>query len=126
MWDFALMFIPAEGVFAEVVGGLAGSADSLFDYALERRVLPVSPATLFAYLSTVSVGMRAANVESRAREIASGLLSVGQELRQLQEEYAVVGRHLHNASQRHGEAERRLTAMAAQIGRLESGDGEGE
>ena len=48
--DFALMFVPAEAVYAEIH---AHSAHKVVDYAFERRVLLVSPTTLMALLNTV-------------------------------------------------------------------------
>jgi DNA recombination protein RmuC len=103
------MFVPAEGVFAEVVGGGEDpAAESLIDYALARRVLPVSPATIFAYLSIVASGLRGSAIESRAGEIVKGLAAAEQEVARLREELSVLGKHLLNASQRYAEVERRL------------------
>ena len=110
--DFGLMFVPAEGVFGEVVGGGEDpGAESLLDYALERHVLPVSPATIFAYLSVIASGLRGFAVESRAAEIVRGLAAAEQEVARLREELTVLGKHLVNASQRYGEVERRLARV---------------
>jgi DNA recombination protein RmuC len=116
--DFGLMFVPAEGVFGEVVGGGEDpGAESLLDYALERRVLPVSPATIFAYLSVIASGLRGFTVESRAAEIVTGLAAAEQEVARLREELTVLGKHLLNASQRYGEVERRLARVEDKLER---------
>ena len=116
--DFALMFVPAEGVFGEVLGGGDDpAAANLLDYALDRKVLPVSPATIFAYLSVVASGLRGFEVESQAREIVRGLAAAEQELGQLREEFSVLGKHLFNATQKYGEVERRLDRVEEKLDR---------
>jgi DNA recombination protein RmuC len=112
------MFIPAEGVYAELLTGAAGDGAGLFDYALERRVLPVSPATLYAYISVVAAGMRGVEVEARARDVARGLAAAEQELVRVRDELVVLGKHLHNAAQRFAEAERRLDRLESHLGRI--------
>jgi DNA recombination protein RmuC len=117
--EFALMFVPAEGVFGEVVGGGDDpAAASLLDYALERRVMPVSPATIFAYLSVIASGLRGFAVERRANEIVQGIAAAEQELARLREELGVLGKHLVNATQRYGEVERRLARVEETLGRV--------
>ncbi|HOC44289.1 MAG TPA: DNA recombination protein RmuC [Thermoanaerobaculales bacterium] len=117
--EFALMFVPAEGVFGEVVGGGDDpAAASLLDYALERRVMPVSPATIFAYLSVIASGLRGFAVERRAGEIVQGLAAAEQEVARLREELGVLGKHLVNATQRYGEVERRLARVEEKLGRV--------
>jgi DNA recombination protein RmuC len=116
--DFALMFVPAEGLFGEVVGGGEDpTAENLLDFALQRRVLPVSPATLFAYLSIVASGLRGFEVERRASEIVQNLAASEQELRRLREDFAVLGKHLLNASQKYTEVERRLDRVENRLER---------
>jgi DNA recombination protein RmuC len=118
--DFALMFIPAEGVYGEIVG--AGEISGLLDEALGKRVVPVSPASIFAFLSVVAAGMRGLEVEKRSRELVGLIAATEQEIARLREELAVLGRHLHNASQRHQEVENRIAKVAeriSQVGRWE-------
>ncbi|HKD17543.1 MAG TPA: DNA recombination protein RmuC, partial [Thermoanaerobaculia bacterium] len=70
--DFALMYVPAEAVYAEIVAdGEDGAA--LADYAASRRVIPVSPRLLYAYLSTVALGLRGIALQENAREVHQNL-----------------------------------------------------
>ena len=116
--EFGLMFVPAEGVFGEVVGGGDDpAAANLLDYALERHVMPVSPATIFAYLSVIASGLRGFAVERRAGEIVHGLAAAKQELARLREELGVLGKHLFNATQRFGEVERTLARVEDKLER---------
>lgn len=123
--DFALMFIPAEGVYGELLAAVDGSG-GLLDDALAKRVVPVSPASLFAYLSVVASGLRGLEVEARTREIVDTITTVEQEVGRLQDEMAVLGRHIHNAAQKQGEVEGRLqkvSAHLAELGRWTDGGG---
>jgi DNA recombination protein RmuC len=112
------MFVPAEGVFGEVVGGGDDpAAENLLGYALERHVMPVSPATIFAYLSVIASGLRGFAVERRAGEIVQGLAAAEQELARLREELAVLGKHMFNATQRFSEVERTLSRVEEKLQR---------
>ena len=63
--DFAVMFLPVEGLFAEAmrVRGLAEKLQS--DY----HVIPCGPTTLSALLSSLQVGFRTLAVEERSAEV---------------------------------------------------------
>ena len=47
-FDFALMYIPAENIYYEIIVKDDGEDDPPAAYALGRRVIPVSPNTLYA------------------------------------------------------------------------------
>ena len=71
---FAFMFIPAEGIYYELmvneVGGIKSNGRSLIDYAYnERKVIIVSPTTFAAYLQSVHYGLKAFQTEKNAVEI---------------------------------------------------------
>ncbi len=72
--DFAFMFIPAEGLYYDLlvnkVGAGGVSSRDLIDYAFkEKHVIIVSPTSFFAYLQTVLQGLRAMQIEESAKEI---------------------------------------------------------
>ena len=62
--DYALMYIPSEGVYYEVVNN-----QDLFDFSQGKRVLPVSPTTFYAYLRAILMSFEGQKIESRAKEI---------------------------------------------------------
>jgi DNA recombination protein RmuC len=122
-FEFALMFIPAENVYYEVIvrDESFGEEGSLLAYAAERRVVPVSPNSFFAYLSTVVTGLKGMQVETRAREILEELGRLQREFERFSEAFRLVGKHLGSARGKYEEAEK----LAGRVGeRLERVTGE--
>ena len=72
--DFAFMFIPAEGIYYDLlineVGAVKVDTGGLIDYAFkEKKVIIVSPTTFAAYLQTVLQGLNALKLEKQTQEI---------------------------------------------------------
>ncbi len=83
--DFAFMFIPAEGIYYDLlineVGAVKVNTRSLIDYAFkEKKVIIVSPTTFAAYLQTVLQGLRALQIEESAKEIRKRVEQLGSHL----------------------------------------------
>jgi len=71
---FAFMFIPAEGIYYDLmvneVGAIKSNSRSLLDYAYnDKKVIIVSPTTFSAYLQSVLYGFKAFKIEESAKEI---------------------------------------------------------
>ncbi|MDR0986245.1 MAG: DNA recombination protein RmuC [Ruminococcus sp.] len=67
--DFALMFLPTEGLYAEVIRDAA-----LFEeLRVKYKVTPVGQATLSAFLSSLQIGFKTLAIEKRSLEIAATL-----------------------------------------------------
>ena len=62
--DFAVMYLPSEGLYAEVV-----RTDGLMAWLRTRRILAVGPTNLGALLSTLQTGFRTAAIEKRSGEL---------------------------------------------------------
>jgi DNA recombination protein RmuC len=105
-YDFALMYIPAENVFYEAI--VRDEGRELTDYALAKKVIPVSPGTLYAYLQAIALGLRGLRIEAQAREVVEQLGRLTGDLGRLRDDMRLVGKHLGNAQQCFGSAERRL------------------
>ena len=107
-FDFALMYIPAENVYYETIlrDGEAGEGPGidLFEHAINRRVVPVSPNSFYAYLQVILVGLRGMRIEEGARLIVAGLDRVSGDLERFRETFELVGKHLNNASRQHESA----------------------
>jgi DNA recombination protein RmuC len=63
--DFALMYLPIEGLYAEVL-----RFSGLFEFLQrEYRVVPVGPTTLAAILNSLQMGFRTLAIEKRSSEV---------------------------------------------------------
>ncbi len=111
--DFALMYVPAEAVYSEIAG--EGEESSLADYAVERRVIPVSPRLFYAYLATVAMGLRGLELQQGAREIGEKLGELERLWGKVEEPFAKLGAHLSNTQKQYGEASRALDRFAVRL-----------
>ena len=109
-FDFALMYIPAENVYYEVVVKEDGIGDekSLFQHAVRRQVILVSPNSFYAYLQVILQGLRGFAVEQQAKEILAGLSRLHKEIGGMREDFDVAGKQLRNAVTNFDKAERHL------------------
>src|SRR5262245_12953187 len=105
--DFALCFLPSEGVLYELLRE-DNSGNSAFRHAIERRVFLVSPTTLYAYLVSVSIGLKGKRVEANARQVLDALASLRNDLIQFQSQFEILGGHLRKAHNKWEEAARHL------------------
>ncbi|OIO18162.1 DNA recombination protein RmuC [Candidatus Kuenenbacteria bacterium CG11_big_fil_rev_8_21_14_0_20_37_9] len=83
--DFAFMFIPAEGIYYDLlvsqVGAVKVNTRDLIEYAFkDKHVIIVSPTSFFAYLQTVMQGLRALQIEEGAKEIRKQVEQLGKHL----------------------------------------------
>jgi DNA recombination protein RmuC len=107
-YDFALMYIPAENVYYEAVLRAEDPEDakSVLGHAMQRRVIPVSPHTFYAYLLVILHGLKGMQVERQAREIQERLGGLRQQFDAFWAAFATVGAHLANAQKKFEESER--------------------
>ncbi len=106
-YDFALMYIPAENVYYETILKDDGE-DGLFPFALEKRVIPVSPNSFYAYLQVVIHGLKGLQIEERAKEIMDHLNRLRVDQDRFRQEFDVLGSHLQNARKKYEDAQRSL------------------
>src|SRR5262249_15246352 len=74
--DFALMFVPSESVYYELLHCQDSKGQQLDAYCREKNIIAVSPNTLYAHLSVIAMGLRGMQIEENARRIAAGLAGI--------------------------------------------------
>lgn len=83
-FDFALMFIPAQGIYEDLmeneVGAIKCNTRDLIDYAAQKKVSIVSPNSFYAMLRTILDGFRAFQFERSAQEIRKEVETLGRHL----------------------------------------------
>lgn len=119
--DFALMYIPAENVYYELIIKDEDSAD-LLEYLYERRVVPVSPNSFYAYMRTILLGLQGFQIEKRAKEIMAHLDTLAREHERFVREFEILGSHLTNAKNKYEEADKRLGKVEERISKTRLGD----
>ncbi|MDD3087061.1 MAG: DNA recombination protein RmuC [Candidatus Omnitrophica bacterium] len=105
-YDFALMYIPAENVYYEVI-----VKEDVFSYALSKKVIPVSPNTFYAYLQVICLGLKGLEVEENAKAILKSLSALGIEVDKFKEEFDILGGHLNNANAKYLDSSKRLVRL---------------
>ena len=122
--DFALMYIPAEAVYAEIVADEEGGA--LADYASSKRVIPVSPRLLYAYISTVALGLRGMELQENAREVHQNLSELARLWDRVAGPVDKLGVHLTNAQKQYEEASRALDRFSTRLETIAEKAAEGD
>jgi len=90
--DFALMYVPSEAVYYEVVNN-----EELITQAQRARVYPVSPTTLYAHLQTILLSFEGQKIEKRAKEVFVALRAIQKDYAKVEENLGTLQRHLNNA-----------------------------
>jgi DNA recombination protein RmuC len=122
---FALMYVPAENVYYEAVIRNEDEAFQLYRYCLEKRVIPVSPNSLYAYLQTIMVGLKGMQVTQRAESIVREIESLRIELEKFAKAYDTASQHVKNAATKLEEGSRLLNKVELRVEGL-AGNGSGE
>ncbi len=90
--DYALMYLPSETVYYEVVNNI-----ELFDYGGKKRVLPVSPTTFYAYLRAILMSFEGQKIEERAQQILAAIKAIQKDYLKVEDNLLVLGKHVQNA-----------------------------
>jgi DNA recombination protein RmuC len=118
-YDFALMYLPSEGVYYELVCGRTGA---LLQYAHEKRVFPVSPTTFTSQLQVIVLGLKGMQIEQRAHEVMAYVAQLQGDFSRFRDDFQVVGKHLGNAQSKFAEAEKRLDRFDTKLERAAESD----
>lgn len=123
-FDFALMYIPAENVYYELVikDEAADTDKSLLNYAFLKRVIPVSPNCFYAYLQTILLGLKGMYIEKRGQEILQSISRLGHDFKKFVEEFELVGKHLTNTKSRYDEADKKLAKFGDRLQSMSGGE----
>ena len=93
--DFALMYIPAETIFYELLSGTNLSESTTF--ALERQVHIVSPNTFYMLLQTLSRTLQRMRVQDDVKKFMGQVAHVRKDFERFQAEFVTLGKHINNA-----------------------------
>jgi DNA recombination protein RmuC len=119
--DVALMFVPSENVYCELLNIEDGRGVQIDEYCRSRKVIAVSPNTLYAHLCVIAMGLQGMQIEENAKRLLANLNGVQKNLGTFAEVFEKLGTHLKNAQQSYSEADRRFEKMQNTLENVLSG-----
>ena len=127
-FDFAFMYIPAENVYYETIirDDLMDGEGSLYEWLLKRRVIPVSPNSLYAYLQVIVMGLKGMRIQESAKQIMQGLGHLSNDLSRCRDDFGVLGKHIKNAANTYDGVGKRLEKFSDRYTLLSGADQAGE
>ena len=115
--DFALMYVPAEAIFYEIVNNQGKGVD-LTSYAMSKRVVLTSPNTIYLTLRTIEHWFRDTQISRQTQEVLKRLDRVQQDALKLMNDFRKLGSHLRNAVSSYDSSEKRLSLFSDKVNRL--------
>ncbi len=114
--DFALMYIPSEPVYYEMIS----NCPDLDDYAYRKRVRPVSPSTMYAYLRAIIMSLEGSKIEAQAGQILAALREISGETEKFGSSLSVLTKHIKNAAASSDDVNTRFTRLSAKLSTVQS------
>ncbi len=98
--EFALLFIPSEAIYYETIAekNYIGDPCQIYEYATERKVIPVSPNTFYAFLNVIILGVRNIEIAKEARKLQGILTKVERDFEFFFTNFEDIGKALDKAA----------------------------
>jgi DNA recombination protein RmuC len=119
--DFAMMFVPSESVYYELLMSADHKGISVDEYCRSKKIVAVSPNTLYAHLCVIAMGMRGMQIEENAKQLSDHLRGMRTQLDKFTESFEKVGKHLKDAQQSYNEADKRYDKASNTLDTMLSG-----
>jgi len=114
-FDFALMYIPAENIYYETILHGCAEESEIYSYSLQKRVIPVSPNSFYAYLQVIILGLKGLHIEKTACDILGHLGRLQGDLMDFQSDYRILGGHIHDTVTKYEKASRKLDRLGDKL-----------
>jgi DNA recombination protein RmuC len=118
--DFAIMYIPAENIYYETIVKYAGETQDILQHCFDKKVIPVSPNLLYAYLMTVVMGLHGLQIEKQAAEIRQNLKQLNASFADFLSTWDILGKHLRNAYTQYDEGHKKLDRFGMQLNQIQN------
>jgi DNA recombination protein RmuC len=121
-FDFALMYVPAENIYYETIikDDSIPEEEGLFTYAMNKRVVPVSPNSFYAHLRVIALGFKGLQIEKSAKEILQSMERFASELRKFSDTFETLGSQLNNAKNNYDKADKQLSTVTEKFKTIQS------
>lgn len=104
--DVALMFVPSETVYYELLQTSDSKGQPLDAYCRDKKVVVVSPNTLYAHLCVIAMGLRGMLMEENAKRLLESLSGMEKQMEKFADKFSTLGTHLKNAQQIYSESDK--------------------
>lgn len=115
--DFALMYIPAEAVYYEIINNIGKETD-MASFAWSKKIILTSPNTIYLALRTIEHWFKDTQVSKQTSEILKKLGKIHQDGVKLMEDFRKLGGHIRNASSAYEDSEKRLSLLDEKVEKL--------
>ncbi len=109
-FDFALMYIPSEGVFHEALEDMA-----TVEYARNKKVYMVSPNTLYHHLQIILIALRGQQVNEVAEKLLHMVSGIQQESDKFGRNLGILANHIKNSANTMGTVANDFTKLQSNI-----------
>lgn len=118
--DFAFMFIPSEGVYYDLLANsITGGEENLIQRAAGKfKVIIVSPTSFLAYLQTVLQGLKALEIEEKAKDIIKNVEKLGIHIGKYEDYYKKLGNSLATTVNHYNAGSKELAKMDKDVTRI--------
>ncbi len=111
--DFAMMYIPAESLYYEVV-----TKEDLASFAWNKKVFLTSPNTFMLTLGVIQHWFKDTDITKKTGEILKKLQRIAIDGEKLGESFKKLGSHLNNARNSYEDAEKRVELLVDRVGNV--------
>ncbi len=115
--DFALMYIPAEAIYYEIVNNIGREVD-LASYAWSKKIILTSPNTVYLALRTIEHWFKDTQISRQTQEILKKMGKINQDSLKLMDDFRKLGSHLKNAVSAYDTSEKRLNLFSEKVDKM--------
>lgn len=114
--DFALMYIPAEAIYYEIMFNLG--EQGIANYAWKKKIVLTSPNTIYLTLRAFEQWFKDTQISKQTQEILKRLNRINQDAVKLMNDFRKLGSHLKNATSSYDNSEKRLSLFSDRVEKL--------
>lgn len=114
--DFALMYIPAEAIYYELMFNQAD--ESILEYAWKKKVVICSPNTIYLSLKTIMHWVKDTQITKQTQDILKKLERISADAASLQGTFDKLGSHLKNAQSSFEDSQKRVGLLSERVGKV--------
>jgi len=115
--DFALMYIPAEAIYYEIINNIGREVD-VPEYAWSKKIIITSPNTIYLHLRTIEHWFKDTQISRQTQEVVKRLARISQDAVKLMDDFRKLGSHIKNASSAYDNSEKRLSLLGERVEKI--------